>query len=247
MISPRKQSSTSHPVLFFLALSVDHITGATGKTPTITLSKDGAAFGASSGVITELTNGWYSQAGHVTDRSAVGELAYHITATGCDPVDFKIIIQTTDFFDLVQEIWDKATTALTTAGSIGKLVVDRVSQIGSGTMVWPQPVSPDGKTITWTKGDTVTLPWNNIAGFPDFMTATQIKFTVRLPTGTMTPLDAAVVNSTSLQVVIPHTVSLTIPAGTLDFDIQAVYAGAPENSYRTVASGKAKILADVTP
>jgi hypothetical protein len=82
-----KQSSTAHPLLFLLIASTDHLTGKTGATPTVTLSKDGAAFASPLGAVTELANGWYAVAGNATDTNTAGQLLLHATATGADPTD----------------------------------------------------------------------------------------------------------------------------------------------------------------
>lgn len=99
MISfPRAKDSTSYPVVFHLVLSVDHTSDATGKTPTVTRSKNGGAFNAATGAVTEIGSGWYSWAGNATDRDTLGPLAVHVTATGCDALDFLIPIVTVDPF-----------------------------------------------------------------------------------------------------------------------------------------------------
>lgn len=73
---------------FFMVLSADHLTGATGKTPSVTLNKDGSGFSAAAGIITEYGYGWYSIKLAVIDSSIPGTLIFHITAADCDPVDF---------------------------------------------------------------------------------------------------------------------------------------------------------------
>lgn len=80
--------STARNILIFMAQSADHITGLTGATLTITTSKAGAAFASITPTVTERTNGWYQLAltsGHV---DTLGDLAFHITATGADPSDW---------------------------------------------------------------------------------------------------------------------------------------------------------------
>ena len=52
------QNDTS-PIIFALVLSSDHVSAATGKTPSVTLSKNGAVFAAGGGTVTELSNGFY--------------------------------------------------------------------------------------------------------------------------------------------------------------------------------------------
>ncbi len=68
----------------FMADTADHLTGATGKTVTVQLSKNGGAFAAASGSITELTGGWYKLSGNSTDLNTEGALVIEASATGCD-------------------------------------------------------------------------------------------------------------------------------------------------------------------
>jgi hypothetical protein len=84
-----KQSSTAQPLVFLMIDSSDHITGKTGLTPTVTLSKSGAAFASPAGSVTEIANGWYKVAGNATDTGTLGPLILHATGTGADPVDIE--------------------------------------------------------------------------------------------------------------------------------------------------------------
>lgn len=95
----RKQSSTSYPILFLMVDSTDHVTGKTGLSPTVTISKNGGAFAAPSGAITELSSGWYAIAGNATDRNTIGELLIHATGAGSDPMDDRYLIVPFDPFD----------------------------------------------------------------------------------------------------------------------------------------------------
>lgn len=85
-----KQSSTQAALLFFLVQSSDHITALTGASPTVTISKNGAAFASPSGAVTEIANGWYKVAGNATDTNTLGPLALHATATSGDPCDILV-------------------------------------------------------------------------------------------------------------------------------------------------------------
>lgn len=98
----RQQSTTSYPIVFLMVDSTDHITGKTGLTPTVTLSKNGAAFGAAAGAVSEIGSGWYALAGNATDRSTLGPLAFHATGTGADPADDLYVIVPWDPFDSVR-------------------------------------------------------------------------------------------------------------------------------------------------
>jgi hypothetical protein len=88
---PLKQASTAQPLVFLMVLSSDHLTGATGLSPTVKLSKAGAAGAAPAGAVSEIdaTNmpGWYKVAGNAADSGTLGPLALHASAAGADPVD----------------------------------------------------------------------------------------------------------------------------------------------------------------
>lgn len=98
-MNERAQASTTYPITFFMADATDHITGKTGLTPTVTLSKNGAAFGAAAGAVSEIGNGWYALAGNATDRGTLGELAVHAEAAGADAFDGRYVIVPWDTFD----------------------------------------------------------------------------------------------------------------------------------------------------
>ncbi|QEH38649.1 hypothetical protein OJF2_72550 [Aquisphaera giovannonii] len=81
------QSSSSRPLTFMLVSSIDHITGLAGASPTVTISKNGGAFAAPAGAVSEVGNGVYKVAGNATDSGTLGPLWLHATATGADPSD----------------------------------------------------------------------------------------------------------------------------------------------------------------
>lgn len=85
-----QQSTTQSVLLFFLVLSSDHISPATGLSPTVTISKNGAAFGSPSGAVSEIANGWYKVAGNATDTGTLGPLALHASAATADNCDIII-------------------------------------------------------------------------------------------------------------------------------------------------------------
>ena len=84
------QSSTQSPLLFFMVQSSDHLTGLTGASPAVTISKAGAAFASPSGAVTEISSGWYKVAGNATDSNTLGPLALHATAASGDPCDILV-------------------------------------------------------------------------------------------------------------------------------------------------------------
>src|SRR3990167_5540851 len=82
-----KQSTTTYPLVFLMVSSSDHINGVTGLSPTVTISKAGAAFASPAGAVSEIANGWYKVAGNATDNATLGPLILHATGTAADPVD----------------------------------------------------------------------------------------------------------------------------------------------------------------
>jgi hypothetical protein len=88
-----KQSTTAYPLLFFMVDSTDHVSGKTGLSPTVTISKSGAAFGSPAGSVTEIANGWYKVAGNATDSGTLGPLVLHATGTAADATDamFEVV------------------------------------------------------------------------------------------------------------------------------------------------------------
>lgn len=79
--------ASDHALVFYLVSSVDHVAGLTGATPTVTISKNGGAFAAPAGAVSELGNGWYQTAADSADVNMLGPLILHAEASGADPCD----------------------------------------------------------------------------------------------------------------------------------------------------------------
>lgn len=109
-----QRSSAAQPLLFLLVSSTDHVTGLTGATPTVTLSKNGAAFAAPTGAVTELGSGWYKVAGNATDTNTLGPLILHATATGADPCDVEYEVVAFD----PQTAWDATIATRASQASV---------------------------------------------------------------------------------------------------------------------------------
>lgn len=78
-------SASDRPLVFFMADSANHVSGKTGLSPTVVLSKNGGTFASPSGAVTEIGNGFYKVAGNATDTATKGILALYATASGADP------------------------------------------------------------------------------------------------------------------------------------------------------------------
>ena len=97
-----KQSTANRALVFLMVDSTDHITGKTGLTPTVTLSKNGGAFASPAGAVSEIGNGLYKVAANATDSSVLGSLVLHATAAGADPCDIEFEVVAFDPQDSVR-------------------------------------------------------------------------------------------------------------------------------------------------
>ena len=84
---PVQQTTTTVPLLFMMVQSSDHVTPKTSASPTVTVSKNGAAFATPVGAVSEVGSGWYQVAGNTTDTGTLGILLLHATASAADPTD----------------------------------------------------------------------------------------------------------------------------------------------------------------
>lgn len=75
---------------FLLVLSTDHITGATGKTPTCQIQKDDGVFAACTNAAVEIGNGAYRIDLTATEMNA-DNILLRFSATGCDDRFMEII------------------------------------------------------------------------------------------------------------------------------------------------------------
>lgn len=135
-MEPLKQSTARNKAIV-LVDSTDHISGKAGLAAglTIYLSKDGGAAALITPTVTEINAanmpGHYSLAFTSAHTNTLGDFAVHVSATGADPCDFilPVEVERTGLLGAtgIQAIWDALTSALTTAGSIGKLFVDNLN------------------------------------------------------------------------------------------------------------------------
>jgi len=90
------QNQTTINIPFLMVDSTDHVTGKTGLSPVVTISKNGGAFATPSGAVTEIGNGVYQLAGNATDADTLGALVLHAeepgTAGATDPFDDLFLI-----------------------------------------------------------------------------------------------------------------------------------------------------------
>ncbi len=129
------KSSASYPCFFLMIDSSDHVSAKTGLSPTVTISKSGAAFGSPAGAVTEISSGWYKVAGNATDANTDGPLLLHATGSGADPTD--MVCGTVVEFDpraattvqnIVDAVLNEAVSGHTTSGTVSKALIDTLAK-----------------------------------------------------------------------------------------------------------------------
>jgi hypothetical protein len=105
------RQSAVRNVMVFMTQSGDHVTGLTGATLTVELSKNGGAFASISPTVTERAYGWYNIVLTASNTDTLGDLALHITASGADPND--VLMEVVDLLDVSVE----AVNGTTVTGS----------------------------------------------------------------------------------------------------------------------------------
>lgn len=271
------------PIMVLLVLSDDHITGATGKTLTITRSKNGAAFGAFAGSVTERGDGWYALTPAAGDVDMLGELALHITASDTDPADAKYTvvafdpysatnlgltnldatissvltaIGAIDFSGIPAAVWDYATSALTTAGSIGEYLLAKLGLLTQGAVTYTAPVDPITQTLTIVRGDDYTtasgrtLPTWEDADWAvlDLSAATSVTFKAetRYSSTVFTKaMDILSDTEVRLQLTDAETAALAVGTNAYNYDLEAVLSVAKGSDIVTLARGKMSVIEDV--
>lgn len=155
MTMSRKKGSTVNVVVFF-ADSADGKTGKTGLSPTITVSKDGGAFGALHGSVSEISSGDYKVVLDGTDTNTDGAISLHGTGTGADNVDALNIVDIVEYdpMDAVALGLSRIDAAITSrlAPTVAARTLD-VSAGGEAGLDWANVGSPT--TVVGLSGTTI--------------------------------------------------------------------------------------------
>lgn len=156
------KQSTTYTRTFMMVATSDHITGITGATVAVELSKAGAAGGAAAGAVSQVdaTNmpGLYKVALTTADTNTLGDLAFHCTATSADP---------TDFIDQVTANILGDTLPANTTQIAGSNVATGTAQIGVNVVSYASgqaPVQPTvaGRTLDVSANGNAGVDWANI-------------------------------------------------------------------------------------
>lgn len=93
-----KNGATDKVIPFLMVLASDGRTPATGLSPAVTISKNGAAPVAPGGAVGEIGNGWYKLTPSSGDTGTNGPLILHATAGTADPADVQAEVLPVDLF-----------------------------------------------------------------------------------------------------------------------------------------------------
>ena len=160
--------STTYNRTFLMVQSSDHITGATGVTPTFMISKAGATMATANATIAEVASGWYRAALTVTDTNTLGDLACHITATSSDPTDFSDQIVAISYATNIEtQVWDATRSSHVVTGTFGQsliIVTDGTAQTGAAASITLAAGSV--ATDNFYKGDVIYIYSGTGSGQP---------------------------------------------------------------------------------
>lgn len=160
----RIENGSTPTILFFLVDETDNKSPLTGASPTVTLSKAGAAFGAATNSPAEIANGFYSIALTAGETDTDGELAILATATGANdwrdihqvettPATVDINMTTAIANKIADHVW-RRTLANIRASSDGDSVIFR-SPLGALAKIINR-VALSGTTLTVYQEDDST-------------------------------------------------------------------------------------------
>jgi len=237
---PIQQSTTQSSLVFLLVQSADHISGLTGATPTVTLSKNGGAFASPAGAVTEISNGWYKVAGNATDTNTLGPLVLHADATGADPCDLIVAM-------VVAYNPQNANLGLTNVSSnvvqiAGAAVNTAVAQVGANVVSYTAgqaPLQPTvaGRTLDVSTTGEAGVDWANV-GSPT--TSQALTNTTISTTQTVSSVSGAVGSVTG------SVGSVTGAVGSVTGNVGGNVNGSVVGSVGSVAGNVAGSVASVT-
>src|SRR5258708_33456435 len=123
-----KQSATDKIIPFLLVSSTDHINGVTGLTPTVEISKNGAAFAAPAGAIAEIGHGYYKLTPDAADTGTTGALILHASSAGADPSDRECVVVPFDPYDAASLGLSNLDAAVTSRAAPGDAMLLDLTQ-----------------------------------------------------------------------------------------------------------------------
>lgn len=254
--------------------STDHVTPTVPTTPVATWSKDGAGFAPATNAVSSIASGACKIPMTLAECTCdLGIL--RVTSDNCDPVMLVVyfeasytatraaLIGTPTAATIAAAVWNYLTSAMTTAGSIGKKLADWVISGVIGFGFGPYKLSADETELEVYRADDVDIPVTLYSDETqdtvlDLTLANKVYFTVKEETdaaldaaadtnAVIGPVECTVsAPATSGIITVPltkvHTAALT-PLVWYAFDIQVIWTG---GDVQTVVVGRIRSRRDVT-
>jgi len=226
------------PIMFLMIDSTDHLTGKTGLSPTVTFSKAGGAFGASTNSATEVSSGWYQIIPTSTESNTLGAFVIHATAAGAD--DHDTLLQITN--DLSGATYSNTTDSQEAIRDAITAVAAKTDLLGTGVVTFSGPVISSDEVEIVQGDDYLNIDSQALeftaTSWPDLSGASAAKFSFRLagdPSDAATTIDGTVVDDETVrfELTAAQTGALVTGTDVYSFDSQV-----------TLASGSIKTLSD---
>jgi hypothetical protein len=200
---PIKQSTAITVPFFVHDVAGDAVTGLTNGSYTKRISKNGAAFGAMTVVITELENGWYSIPLSTSHSDTVGLLSITFTNAGSKQINlqFRVSVRIPD--DLSFPTVAGRSLDVTTTGAAG---IDWANVEGQATSVNLSSTTTNlVNTATTLTGHTAQTA-DHTAAIADIPTVAEFNARTILSASYFDPAADTVVNVTNVATLTGHTV-----------------------------------------
>ena len=149
------KQSTARNIMLKVFLASDHVSAATGKTLTVTASKNGGAFAAIGGSVSEVSSGWYQVALTTTDTNTLGTLIIRATAAACDdsehgPIEVVAVdMQDATAFGLSRVDAAISTRSTLTQGQAQTAVANELDAAGTELSAVPTTTGTLRQKIGW--------------------------------------------------------------------------------------------------
>lgn len=218
------KANSTYTRTFLTVYKTDHITGATGVTVIVRLSKAGGAYAAPTGSVSAIGNGLYSISLATGDTNTLGDLAYNCTGTNIDPTDF---IDQVVNFDLNIPVVITGTNIDKTGYTVSTNQDKSGYNLGSGVNV-----------TQWVGG---TAPAVNVTGVP----LIDLKYTL----GTISPATAGSVRADAVTGAVGSVIgavgSVTGAVGSVTGNVGGNVVGSVASVTGNVSGSVASVLGSV--
>ena len=153
------KQSTAINIMVLLTSSVDHITGVSGLTPTVYLSKNCGNFTLISPVVESKGNGWYKIELTTGHTDTIGDMVLHIEDASADPTDVVMSVKAQtidDIYSLLNTTSQVVDDILVLCADIPNIVAD-TTQLLSDIAQISTDISQLSTDFSQSNGDILVL------------------------------------------------------------------------------------------